>query len=284
MYRNQRSERAMANKRILRRGLYLLAGVLAAPAMLVGFAAEAHARHHHAAHVVHFAPPNAKVPVSNLDAANGTRQTQDRKAAKSDGVPPNTLTGTAVGKGGKQPSGVSTEPATGAPAKDADAPDFHTKNLGPIDTRIMVQPRVHSVGPGTARQTKGKVGSIGSRYSRVQHAFAPGKAGHVTRNAIGLPITPQSTIPASSTALIRSPTNASPGMAPSGGDGLVKPNPSPDHFAVSHPGSVVTGTGAGRLELNGSSFPRRGFVPATLGGPTKSVVVGINGSTIRPKH
>jgi hypothetical protein len=275
----------MANKRIFRRGLYLLAGVLAgAPVMLVSFAAGAQARHHHAAHAVHFAPSNTTAPALNREAANGTRQPQGRKAVKTDGARPNMLTGTAAGKGGKQPSGGSTEAATGAPAKDADVPNFHTKNLGPIDTRITVQPRLHGAGPGTARQTKGKVGSIGSRYSRVQHAFTPGKAGQLTRNAIGLPITPQSTIRAPRTALVRSPTNASAGIVPSGSDGLVKPDPSPDHFVVSHPGSVVTGTGAGRPELNGSSFARRGFVPATLGGPTKNVVVGINGSTIRPKH
>jgi hypothetical protein len=252
--------------------------------MLVSFAADAHARHHHGAHAVHFAHSDATVSALNREAAHGTRQPQDRTAAKADGPPSNTLTGTAAGKGGKQPSGGSTETATGAPAKDANAPEFHTKDLGPIDTRITVQPRLHGPGPGTARQAKSKIGPIGSRYSHVRHAFTPAKAGRVTRNAIGLPITPRSTITSPNTALVGSPTNAAPGVAPSGSDGLVKPNPSPDHFAVSHPDSVVTGSGTGRLELNGSSFARRGFVPATLGGPTKNVVVGINGSAIRLKH
>jgi hypothetical protein len=275
----------MANKRILRHGLYLLAGVLVgAPAMLVSFAADAHARYHRGAHAVHFAPPNAAVPVLNRDAANGTRQPQDRKAARPDGAPPNTLTGTAAGKGGKQPSGGSTETGTGAPVKDANAPAFHTKELGPIDTRITVQPRLHGAGPGTARQAKSKIGPVGSRYSHVRHVFTPGKAGRITRNAIGLPITPRSTVPAPNAALLHSPADAAPGVAPNGSGGVVKPNPSFDHFAVSHPGSVVTGTGAGRPAINGTSFARRGFVPATLGGPTKNVVVGINGSTIRPKH
>jgi hypothetical protein len=275
----------MTNKRILRRGLYLLAGVLAgAPAMVVSFAADAHARHHHWAHAVHFAPSNATVPVLNRDAANGARQPQDRKAVKTDGTPPNTLTGTAVGKGGKQPSGGSAETGTGAPAKDASAPDFHTKDLGPIDTRITVQPRLHRPGPGTALQAKSRIGPVGSRYSHVKHVFTPGKAGHITRNAIGLPVTSRSTVLAPNTALVHSPTDAAPSVAPNGSDGAVKPNPGLDHFAVSHPGSVVTGTGAGRPAIDGSGFARRGFVPATLGGPSKNVVVGINGSTIRPKH
>jgi hypothetical protein len=269
----------------LRIGFYFLAALLfGATAILVTFAADAHVRHHHGARAVHFAPSNATVSVLNRDAASGARLPQDRKAVKTDGTPPNTLTGTAVGKGGKQPSGGSTETGTGAPAKDANAPDFHTKDLGPIDTRITVQPRLHGPGPGTARQAKSKIGPVGSRYSHVRHVFAPGKAGHVTRNAIGLPVTPRSTVLAPNTALVHSPTDAAPSIAPNGSDGVVKPNPGLDHFAVSHPGSVMTGTGAGRPAIDGSGFARRGFVPATLGGPTKNVVVGINGSTIRPKH
>jgi hypothetical protein len=271
----------------LRIGFYLLAALLlGAPAMLVSFAADAHVRHHHGAHAVHFAPSNATVPVLNRDAANGTQQPQDRKDVRPDGAPPNTLTGTAAGKGGKQPSGGSTQTGTGEAAKDATAPDFHTKDLGPIDTRITVQPRLHGAGPGTARKAKSKVGPIGSRYSHVRHAFTPGKVGHITRNAIGLAITPRSTVPAPNAALVRSPTDAdaAPGVAPIGSDGVVKPNPSPDHFAVSRPGPVVIGTGVGRSAINGSGFAPRGFVPATLGGPTKNFIVGINGSTIRPKH
>jgi hypothetical protein len=118
----------------------------------------------------------------------------------------------------------------------------------------------------------------------VRHAFTPGKAGHVTRNAIGLPVTPRSTVLAPNTALVHSSTDVAPGVAPTGNDGVVKLNPSLDRSAVSRPGSVVTGTGAGRPAIDGSSFARRGFTPATLGGPTKNAVVGINGSTIRPKH
>jgi hypothetical protein len=262
----------------------LAALLVGAPATLVSFAADAHARHHHGAHAVHFAPSNATAPVLNRDAANGTRQPQDRKAVKADGVSPNTLTGAAAAKGGKQPSGGSAETGTGAPAKDANAPDFHTKDLGPVDTRITVQPRLHSAAPATTRQAKSKIGPIGSRYSHGRHAFTPAKAGRVTRNAIGLPITPRSIVPGSNATRVRLPTDAAPGVAPNGSDGVVKPNPSPDHFAVSHPGPVATGTGAGRPAIDGSGFARRGFVPATLGGPTKNVVVGINGSTIRPKH
>jgi hypothetical protein len=223
------------------------------------------------------------VPVLNRDAANGTRQPQDRRAAKPDGVPLNTLSAPVAGKGGKQPSGGNTETAIGAPAKDANGPDFHTKDPGPIDTRITVQPRLHGTGQGVARQANSKIGPIGPRYSHARHVFTPGKAGHVTRNAIGLPITPHSTSPAPNAALVHSPTDVAP-FAPSGSNSVAKPNPSLDHFAVSHPGFVVTGTGAGRPAINGSSFARRGFVPATLGGPSKNVVVGINGSTIRPKR
>jgi hypothetical protein len=273
----------MTNKRILRCGLYFLAGVLAgAPAMLASTAANAHVRRHHGVHTIHFAPPNATVPVLNRDAASGTRQPQDRKAVKTDGAPPNTPIGSEPGRGGKPPIGGSKDTWTSAPAKDASAPDFHTKDLGPIDTRITVQPRVSSERFGRARQVKSRIGPIGSRYSQ-RRAFTGRKTGHVTRNAIGLPITQPGTGPAPNNGLVRSPVVA-PGLAPIGSDRVVKLSPGPDRFGLSHPNPVVNGSDLGRPRINGNGFVRRGFVPATLGGPTKNVLVGIDGSTIRPKH
>jgi hypothetical protein len=275
----------MAKKRILRRGLYFLVGILVgAPLMLVGFATDAHARHHHGTHAVHFVPPGTTAPMLKRDAANGPRPPHDRGAPRTVGAPPNTLIGTGAGKGGKQPSGDSTETGTGAPAKDANAPDFHTKDLEPIDTRITVQPRLHGAEPGTVRQAKSKIGPVGSRHPYTPHAFTPGKAAHITRNAIGLQIAPRSVAPTHNAGLVRSPTDAAPGFAPNGNDGVAKSNSSLDHFAVPHPNPVVIGTGASRPAINGNGFVRRGFVPATLGGPAKNVVIGIDGSTIRPKH
>ena len=225
MPRNRRSERAMAKKRILRRGLYFLVGILVgAPLMLVGFATDAHARHHHGTHAVHFVPPGTTAPMLKRDAANGPRPPHDRGAPRTVGAPPNTLIGTGAGKGGKQPSGDST--GTGAPAKDANAPDFHTKDIEPIDTRITLQPRLHGAGPGTVRQAKSKIGPVGSRHPYTPHAFTPGKAAHITRNAIGLSIAPRSVAPTHNAGLVRSPTGAVPG----GNDGVAKPNPSLDHF------------------------------------------------------
>ena len=237
----------MATKEILRRGLCLLAGILAgAPAVLVASAANARAYHHHGTHAVHFASPGNGAPVLKRDTANEPRQPQDRK-----------------------------EISPGAPAKTANAPDFQSKDIGPIDTHISLQPNLHGAGPGTIRQAKSKIGPIGFRYSHVRHPLTPAKSGRNPRNAIGLSVAPQTVGSANNAGLVRSPTGAVPG----GSTVVIKPNPGLDHF--SHPGSQVTGPGAVRPALNGNGFVRRGFVPGTLGGPTKNVVVGINGSTIR---
>jgi hypothetical protein len=242
----------MATKEILRRGLCLLAGILAgAPAVLVASAANARAYHHHGTHVVHFASPGNGAPVLKRDTANGPRQPQDRK-----------------------------ETSSGVPAKTANAPDFQPKDIDPIDTHVTLQPNLRGAGPGTVRQAKSKIGPIGLRYSHVRQPFTPAKSGRNTRNAIGLSVAPRTVGPANNAELVRSPT----GAVPSGSAVVIKPNPGLDHFTVSHPGSQVTGPGAVRPALNGNGFVRRGFVPGTLGGPTRNVVVGINGSTIRRKR
>jgi hypothetical protein len=242
----------MATKEILRRGLCLLAGILAgAPAVLVASAANAHAYHHHGTHAVHVVSPGNGSPVLKRDTANGPRQPQDRK-----------------------------EISPGTPAKTVNAPDFQPKGVEPIDTHIALQPNLHGAGPGTVRHAKSKIGPMGFRYSHVRQPFSPAQSGRNTRNAIGLSVAPRTVGPANNAGLVRSPI----GAVPSGSAVVIKPNPGLDHFAVSHPGPQVTGHGAVRPELNGNSFVRRGFVPGTLDGATKNVVVGINGSTIRPKH
>lgn len=273
----------MARKQISPGGFCLLAGVFAgASAMLVSFAADARPHHPHGAHASHVVPASTTALVLKRDAASGARRPQDRDAVKTDGFQPNAFIGAETGKGGKQPGGDSKETRPGVPAKEANAPDFHPQDLGPIDTRITVQPRLHGAGSVTVRQTKSKIGPIGSRYSPVWHAFTPGKSGYITRNAIGLPVAPRSVVPANSAALVRS-KDAAPN-SPTASNDATKLNPGPDHLAVSHPGFQVIGLGAGRPALNGSGFVRRGFVAATLGGPAKNVAVGINGATIRPKH
>jgi hypothetical protein len=242
----------MATKEILRRGLCLLAGILAsAPAVLVASAADARAYHHHGSHAVHFTSPGSGAPVLKRDTANGPRPPQDRK-----------------------------EISAGTPAKTGNAPGFQPKDIGPIDTHITLQPNLRGAGSGTVRQARSKTGPVGFRYSHVRHPLTPTKSGRSTRNAIGLSVAPRTVGPANNAGLVRSPT----GAVPSGSAVVIEQNPGLDHFAVSHPGSQVTGPGAVRPALNGNGFVRRGFVPGTLGGPTKNVVVGINGSTIRRKR
>jgi hypothetical protein len=270
----------MANERILRSRFYLLAGALVTTfVVLTSPAADARSHHNHGAHSSHFARHGVSSPVMDHGAVNGMRKAQDYSAAKTgsssdkadNGAP--ALQGTTAGKGAKQRAG-GKETGAGAPLQDANVPELHARDLGPIDTRITVQPRLH--GPGAVRQAKSRIGLLGSRYSPVRHSITRGQTGRVARNAIGLPIT--------SPSGIHSPTGAAPRVVPNAGGNLAKPNPGSDYSGVFHPGSVATGTGVGRSSINGNGFARRGFVPAALGGPSKYVVIGINGSTIRPKH
>jgi hypothetical protein len=281
----------MAYDRILRRSLYLFAGALVGTSsLLASSAADARARQYHGAHSSHFARPGVRMPVTDHGAAISMRKERGYGTPKTagpsdkgDGIQPSPLTGTPTVKGIKQPSGGSKDMGAGAPGKDASAPDFHRKNSEPIDTRITVQPPLHGPGLGPVRQAKIRIGPLSSRYSHLRHPFTPAKAGRVTRNAIGLPVTRSAVLPLD-TVLVRSSSGSAPGVAPSGGDGLAKPNPGSDRVGVFPPGPVMKAMGTARPGLNGNGFVRRGFVPATLGGPTKNVVVGINGSTIRPKH
>jgi hypothetical protein len=277
MCRNQRNERSMAGERTLPRGLYLIAWVLlGTTALLTSPAAKARPSHYHGTHSRHLGLTGVRIPVADHGAVSSVREPQDHRAPKTG----NSSAGAATQKGGKQPNGASA----GTAAKDSGVPDFQPKDLGPIDTRITVQPRLHGAGPGTPRLTKSGVGPISSRYSHVHHGFTSARSSHLTRNAIGLPVAPPITMRGPNNGVVRAPIGALPGVEPSASYGAVKTNPGPGPFGVSRPGSVVNGLGAQRAGINGNSFGRRGFVPANLGGPTKNVVVGIDGSTIRPKH
>ena len=281
MPRNRRSERAMATKGILRRGLCFLAGLLAlAPAVLASSSANARAYHHHVPRAVHFVSPGKDASVLKRAAANGPRQPQGGGGPETDGSPSNAFSGAPGEKSGKQPNGWFKKTSPSAPAKTANAPDSQAKDFGPVDTRITVQPRLYGEGPGTIRQAKSKIAPIGFRYSHIRHPFPSAKSRRNTRNAIGLSIVPRGAGPASNAALVRSPTN----VAPSSSAVVIRPGAGRDHFAVSRPGFQVTEPGASRPALNGNGFARRGFVPSTLGGPSKNVVVGIDGSTMRSKH
>ena len=290
MPHNRRSERAMATKAILRRGLYLLVGVLAgAPAMLASFAADAHTRPQHRAHSAHFVQPDPSPPVLNHAVADGWGKLQDHGAPKpgssagntEGSAPLNTLPGSA-GRGAKQETWGSKETGAGSAAKDANAPDVHMKDLGPINSRITVQPSLHGARPEMIREVKSK---IRRNTAKVRHTFSPGKASRIMRNAIGLPVTPHNGIAGHDSVPAGLPSGAASGVAVSGSNSLAKPYPGQDRLGVSRPnaGTIMPSRVANRGTINGTSFSQRGFVPIGLGGPAKTVV-GINGSMIRAKH
>ena len=282
MPRNRRSERAMATKEILRRGLCFLAGLLAlAPAVLASSSANARAYHHHVPRAVHFVSPGKDASVLKRAAANGPRQPQGGGGPETDGSPSNAFSGAPGEKSGKQPNGWFKKTSPSAPAKTANAPELPGEGFrAGRHAHHSAAAFLYGEGPGTIRQAKSKIAPIGFRYSHIRHPFPSAKSRRNTRNAIGLSIVPRGAGPASNAALVRSPTN----LAPSSSAVVIRPSAGRDHFAVSRPGFQVTEPGASRPALNGNGFARRGFVPSTLGGPSKNVVVGIDGSTMRSKH
>lgn len=288
MHHNRRSEQAMATKAILRRGLYLLVGVLAGvPAILASFVADAHARPHHKAHSAHFVRPDPSPPVLNHVVADGWGKLQNHGAPKPGSSPGNaggsapliTLPGSA-GRGAKQETWGSRETGTGSAAKDANAPDVHMKDLGPIDSRITVQSSLRGARPEMTREVKGK---IRRNTAKVRQTFIPGKASRITRNAIGLPVTPHRGIAGHDAVPAGLPAGAAPGVVVSGSNSSAKPYPGQDRLGVSRPNAGTIMPSRVANAINGTSFSQRGFVPIGLGGPAKTVV-GINGSMIRAKH
>jgi hypothetical protein len=280
----------MTKERILRSAFHLLGGVLfAAPAMLASFAADAHSRPHHRAHSAHFVQPDPSQPVLNHAVADGWGKLRNHGAAKpgsspgnAEGSAPfNTLPG-STGRGAKQETWGSKETGAGSAAKDANAPDVHMKDLRPIDSRITVQPSLHAARPEMTREVKSK---IRPNTAKVRQTFIPAKASRVTRNAIGLPVTPNSGIAGHNSVPAGLPAGTAPVVAVSGSNSLAKPYPGQDRLGVSRPnaGTIMPGRVANRGTINGTSFSQRGFAPIGLGGPVKTVV-GINGSMIRPKH
>ena len=274
----------------MRIGPYLLAGALfGVPALLLGFAAEAHARHHHGVHSTHSAPANVSIPVANHNVLSGTQRTGGRTAPA--GTPPEPIkddkqTGRhSVGPGPGGSEGTASTAGT-VPAstgiKETNSPDM--KNLGPVDTHItIVRPYLHAPKAETTRVGVGKINPKSAKYSRARHAFDQRKNSPVVRNTIGVPITPRG-ITAGQHGV---PTGLPAGLSlkPGGGDRIAKTDPGAGPAGVFHPTAGVGPGGSlgGRGVISGTSFPHRGFVPATLGGQTKTTGA-LNGSMIRPKY
>ena len=169
---------------------------------------------------------------------------------------------------------------TGTRTKETNLPDM--KDRGSVDTSItIVRPRLHGAKAEMTRQGASKINSKTGKYFHARHAFIRHKNNSVVRNTIGVPMTShgvttgQHGVPAGTAADDRSGAqkgvvSASPGVGPAG---------------VFHPNAVTGRSGpfANHGAISGTGLPRRGFVPAGLGGQTKMTGV-LSGSMIRPKY
>jgi hypothetical protein len=272
----------MTKGRRMRIGLCLLAGALfGAPTILVGSSTDAHARHLHRMHSTHFAP--ALTPSSNKNAVNGAQKLQEHNAP----VPENTAEKpnddkqfgrNSVGNEQGDHDGAARNANTSAGTNETKLPNM--KDLGPVDTHItIVRPYLRGPKAETTRTGSSKINSKAGKYWRAGRTLVQHKNRPVVRNTIGVPIAPRDVMTGQRVAPAGMPTGVK------GGDGLAKAGPSVGPTGAFHPnagtapGVPLTGRGA----ISGTGFPRRGFVPAGLGGQTK-MSGGLSGSTVRPKY
>jgi hypothetical protein len=175
--------------------------------------------------------------------------------------------------------GPSNDEAIG---RDSNSVETRARDANPIDTRITVQPRRPSKNPEKLRDLKTVSKPIVPRGIAVRRGIAPAAGGHVTRNAIGA-------------AIVRH-ENVGPGSGEPNGSRLPLPaaestvsianaNAGLEHRIVplSNPHLTVTPAVVNRGRIDGSALTRPRFAPANVGGPAR-MVVGINGTTFRPKH
>jgi hypothetical protein len=153
-------------------------------------------------------------------------------------------------------------------------------DAGAIDTRITAPSRYSRNTPGKAAKSSFKIVAPGNIHAR--RLPAPGTVNPNARNAIGLAVTRQEGIQERSGephgVPVQSPAVSGPGnlAKPDGGlerPQIVRPSPSP----------IVSAPVAKRGTINGTGLTHPSSAPSGLGGPAKAVV-GINATTIRPKH
>ena len=237
----------MAQGRAFRIGFSLLASAMIGAAVaLVSFSADAHARHLHRAHSMHFAPANVAAPVPSQNAVQGEQKSEEH----------NNSAGT----------------------KETRLPNM--KDLGPVDTSItIVKPRSQGAKAEITRQRASKFNAKTGKYFHTRQAFIRHTNKPVVRNTVGVSVGPHNVTAGQHGVFARVPAEDGRGAQ----SGVAGPGAGPT--GVFHP-SVRTSQGgslANHGALSGSSFPHRGFAPAALGGQTKMTGT-LSGSMIRPKY
>jgi hypothetical protein len=217
------------------------------------------------------ANPDGSRPPAGEDAAGAAKPDNqrapdgkgDRKAVTGEGGP----NGNAVGRDFRPSS---------AGDKDSDA----------IDTRITVQPR--RLGRRDAvREGDTKLRLHAPHIFRPRRLSAHEDSSRVTRDAIGLPVARHDGMEQGSgqrhdlPALVHNPDAVTTGFGAKAGDGLARTGAALGRPSNANP--IVRPAALNRGTINGTNLARPGFGPSSVGGPAKSAV-GINGTTIRPKH
>jgi hypothetical protein len=160
---------------------------------------------------------------------------------------------------------------------DAGSTDLHAKDANPIDTHTPIQSS-----PDGGRKTSGMTANF-RLVPSSPHPWRPPVPGVLVRNAIGFSASEPEGVKLHTGERrdlprgLQSWVGATHGLPNGGrfGNGNTIVAPATGNLLV-HPTNVNRGT------IDGTSFRRPAFGPSGIGGPAKSVV-GINGTTIRPR-
>ncbi len=270
----------------MRIGFYLFAGVLfGAATLLASTVADARSHRHYRLRATPFARQGVSATAASHVAPGGTLKSEDHGASNTDGA--FTKGGQNAGRPGQPgPTKAGTESApggienAGAPAKEATPPDGHMKDLGPVDTRISVAPRLHSVKSDGIRSAKTKFRVVPGHSLRAHPKLA---SPAIVRNAIGMPIDPQS---------VENQGGRWKALDPDGTGGTLKPR------ARNGTGSAGLGlrpqasnpvfspaiTTMNHSNISGNIMLRPSTTPVAIGGPAKNSVGALNGTTFRQRH
>jgi hypothetical protein len=185
------------------------------------------------------------------------------------------------GGGAKVPSNEAT---TG---HDSGPVETRTRDGNAIDTRGIAPSRILNNNRAKAHEPKNAKKSVASHSFAPRHQSAAAAMHGIVRNAVGMPtVRPteikaeagkadplQSGTPATGVDRTGTPNSLAKFDASVGRHNIVQPITNP----------TLNAAALNRGAINGSTFIRPGFVPATVGGPTK-VFAGISGNMIRPKY
>jgi hypothetical protein len=188
---------------------------------------------------------------------------------------------------GERPQSNAVETTNGSTGRAAGSPDVHMNDLGPVDTHITVQPRLHGPNRSDVGESKDKTKPHALTSLGTHPPFVRPHQSETIHNAIGVPV-PRDARGSGRDSDARSHT-VSLGVAPPGRDaalGIGSAAVSPAKPTISQPthGALTPATpSSGQATVNGTGFRRHGYAPATVGGSIKTAS-GISGSMIRPKH